>query len=493
MIRNMKTKLKVKNSTPIRSGSKLWKNFKLQIPKADQTTLEGAIAGFVRAFIGAWALVLLLSFAFCPGSFAAPAALPNIVVLIADDEGWRDIGYRHPDFRTPNLDRLAATGVKLEHHYVFPTCSPTRCALLCGRNPARFGILGPIGGDSTLTMPRDIPNLATMLKSRGYFTALSGKWHLSLQIENGPKQYGFDSTYGYLHGQIDPWSHEYKFGNHTWHRNDVFTDDTGHATDLIAAEAVRVIGQKRAEPLFLYVAFSVPHTPLSEPDNWTSPYRKAFKEETRRLVAASISHLDDAIGRIVAALDRTGLRENTLLIFTSDNGGPKNAAGGEYGGKYKKQTGLLSDNGPLRGWKSETYEGGVLVPAFINWPAKFKPRTENAVISALDWLPTLAALTGFAVKPEMKLDGQNIWPVLTGESAGGPRTLYWKTSKQSAVRVGDWKLVQTKGGDPQLFNLRDDPYEKTDLAAKEPEKVKELRKALKEQERSDTPVKKEEK
>ena len=144
---------------------------------------------WVGTRFGLLIFVLFLSFELCALCFTACAApLPNIVFIVSDDEGWRDIGYRHPDFSTPNLDRLAATGVKLEHHYVWPTCSPTRCAIVCGRNPANFGILGPIGGKSTLVMPRDIPNLATVLKSRGYFTAITGKWHLSLQIENGPRQ-----------------------------------------------------------------------------------------------------------------------------------------------------------------------------------------------------------------------------------------------------------------------------------------------------------------
>jgi arylsulfatase A-like enzyme len=362
---------------------------------------------------------------------------------------------------------------------VWPTCSPTRCAILCGRNPARFGILGPIGGDSKLAMPREIPNLATMLKSRGYHTAISGKWHLSLQIENGPRQYGFDSTYGYLHGQIDPWTHEYKLGNRTWHRDDVFTDDKGHATDLIAAEAERVVAQKRTEPLFLYVAFSVPHTPLAEDEKWRAPFAGKFKEETRQHVAASVAHMDDAIGKITAALDSAGLRENTLIIFTSDNGGPQKSDGGDYEGKYKNQKGPLSDNGPLRGWKGEAFEGGVLVPAFVNWPAKLKPRTEDAVLCALDWLPTLAALTGAEVSQSDPLDGRNVWPLLTGEAKGEARTIFWRTSKQSAIREGDWKLVTTKDGDDALFNLKDDPFEKMDLAAAQPELAKSIGKKLK--------------
>ncbi len=407
------------------------------------------------------------------------AALPNILILVSDDQGWRDIGYRHPAIATPNLDRLASGGIRLEHQYVFPTCSPTRCALMSGRNPARFGILGPIAGKSTQRMPADMVNLARMLKSRGYFTAISGKWHLSLQIENGPRNYGFDSTYGYLHGQIDPWTHEYKAGDRTWHRNDVFTDDKGHATDRIAAEAIRLIQEKRSQPLFLYVAFSVPHTPLAEESRWRDPYAARFPEETRRLVAASLTHLDDAVGKIVAAVDSAGLRENTLILFTSDNGGPRQSgASDEYEGRYKSQVGPLSDNGPLRGWKGQTYEGGVLVPACVNWPSRLKPRTENAVISVLDWLPTLAALTGFEIKEEMRLEGANLWPLLSQGHPVGARTLYWKTGEQSAVRIGDWKLVQSRSGAAELFHLSEDPYEKNDLAAKQPQKLSELKAAL---------------
>ena len=422
------------------------------------------------------AAVLWLAVSLC-ASFA-DAALPNIVFIVSDDEGWRDIGWRNPSIQTPHLDKLAGEGVKLEHHYVFPTCSPTRCAIMSGRNPADFGILGPIGGKSTQVMPRDIPNLATMLKSRGYHTAISGKWHLSLQIENGPKQYGFDSTYGYLHGQIDPYEHDYKLGDRTWHRNDVFIDEKGHATDLIAAEAVRLLGEKRGQPLFLYVAFSVPHTPLGEEARWLDRYKGVFEEETRQLVAASITHMDDAVGRIVAAIDKSGQRENTLIVFTSDNGGPEKSGGGNYGGRYKNQTGLLSDNGPLRDWKASVFEGGILVPAFVNWPARLKPRSENAVLSALDWLPTLASLTGATLPAGTKLAGQNVWPVIAGDAAGGGRTLFWTTGKSLAVREGDWKLVSNKGDRDLLFDLRTDPNEKADLSASHSDAAKRLRASL---------------
>ena len=403
---------------------------------------------------------------------------PNIVFIVSDDQGWRDIGYRNSQISTPHLDRLAKQGVKLEHHYVFPTCSPTRCAILSGRNPASFGILGPIGGESTQAMPRDIPNLATMLKSRGYVTALAGKWHLNLNIAQGPKHYGFDMSYGYLHGQIDPLLHDYKTGKRTWHRDDVFVDETGHATDLIADEAVRVINQHRNQPFFLYVAFSVPHEPIIEEEKWTSMVDSGIVEPTRRLVCASISHMDDAIGRIAAAIDKANIRDNTIIVFTSDNGGPKMADGEDYDGRFKDQRGPHSDNGPLRGWKGDTYEGGVLVPAFITWPAKLNSRTETAVVSALDWLPTFAAITGYEISRERALDGKNILPVLTGEAKGPDRTLFWRTSKQFAVRDGAWKLVDAKDSKPQLFRLDTDPYEKEDLGSIEQDQASRLSKKL---------------
>jgi arylsulfatase A-like enzyme len=420
--------------------------------------------------------LLFLVFSLFATASLSHAALPNIILIVSDDQGWRDIGYRNPAIKTPHLDRLAAEGVKLEQHYVFPTCSPTRCALFTGINPARFGILGPIGGESTQKVPQDIPNLATLLKARGYDTALSGKWHLNLSIAGGPRSYGFDSSYGYLHGQIDPLIHDYKTGKRTWHRNDAFVDEKGHATDLITDEAVRVIEMPREaeKPFFLYLAYSVPHTPLIEEETWTALYPDVTPR-TRQLVCASISHMDDGVGRVVAALQKAGQRENTLIIFTSDNGGPDKSDGGDYDGRFKDQKGPHSDNGPLRDWKSSTYEGGVLVPAFVNWPARLKPRSEPATMCATDWLATLAAVTG-AEMP--KTDGRNMLPTLLGEAAGEPRTLYWRTGRQMAVRDGDWKLIQPKGAAEQLYDLKNDPSEKSDLAAAQPGIVKKLTQML---------------
>lgn len=422
-----------------------------------------------------------------PLAQALGAERPNIVVIVADDLGWNDVGYHGSEILTPNLDRLADTGVKLEHHYVWPTCSPTRTALLTSRNPSRFDVLGPIGGRSEQAVPPATLTLADVLKSQGYECAIAGKWHLGLRPEVGPKQYGFDSTYGYLHGQIAPYTHLYKNGDRTWHRDDQFIDEKGHATDLLAAEATRWIEARHAGPFFLYMTFSVPHVPLDEVERWTKLYNGKISTPSRKLYAAAVTHMDDAIGRVVAALDRQNLRKNTLILFTSDNGGQKNhETGSEYAGAYGSFP-VLGNNTPLRGWKGDLYEGGVRVPALLNWPGTLKPRSVDAPLSALDWLPTFATLTGAASDARSTWEGVDAWPAATGKAELAPRTLYWKVPRESAVRSGDWKLiVGTRGpARAELYNVATDPLETTDLAAKHPERVAALRATLEQQQKLD--------
>lgn len=383
---------------------------------------------------------------------------------------------------------MAAGGVRLERHYVCPTCSPTRAGLLTGRNPSRFGIHGPIGDRSKQALPADTLTLARLLKDKGYFTALSGKWHLGLRPEVGPRKYGFDQTYGYLHGQLDQFTHLYKNGDRTWHRNDVFLDEKGHATDLIADEAVRVIETKRKEPFFLWVAFSVPHYPLQEDEKWLAPYRESIKDPSRRLYAASVTHMDDAIGRIVAALEKSGQDRNTLILFTSDNGGQKDhASKTDYEGKHGPYP-TLGDNRPLRGWKTELYEGGVRVPAFVHWRGTLKPAKVEQTISYLDWLPTLAGRAGTKVPADAKVEGRDVWPLLSGGGAKpASPVLYWNTGATTGVLDGDWKLIvpAKKPEAAELYNLGDDPAEKNNRAGDEPKKVEELRKLLAEQRKLD--------
>lgn len=427
-------------------------------------------------------------------AFAEQIAKPNVIVIVADDQGWNDIGYNGSEVLTPHLDDLAQTGVRLEANYAFSTCSPMRIALLAGRNPSRYGVLGPIGGRSRQALPPETATLADLFGSAGYRTAISGKWHLGLRPEVGPLQYGFASTYGYLHGQLDQYTHHYKNGDRTWHRQDRFLDEEGHATDLIATEAIRVIETASDRPFFLYVPFSVPHYPLQETDEWVSLYDGRISDPDRKLFAASLTHMDDAVGRIVASLQRSEKRKSTLIVFTSDNGGQQNwSSQNQYGGRHGPHK-VLGNNRPLRGWKGDVYEGGVRVPALVNWPGTLKPAIVAEPISVLDWYPTLAALIGVEVDTAWQLEGINLWPGLRDGVEGekskqlSSRTLYWQTGRSAAVRQGSWKLVAHQGERPryELYDLQSDPYEKTDRAGSAPEQLASLKNELSRQQQLDT-------
>ncbi|MFH1715909.1 MAG: sulfatase-like hydrolase/transferase, partial [Planctomycetota bacterium] len=344
---------------------------------------------------------------------------------------------------------------------------------------SRYGVLSPAYGkifnDDTVT-------LAMAMRDAGYSTSITGKWHMGSPPEFTPLKYGFDTSYGYFAGQVDPYTHYYKTGARTWHRNDEYLDEEGHATDLITNEAVRVVESDHTKPFFLYVAYSVPHHPLDEPDEWTGMYEGRFEEISRRWYAASVTHMDQGIGRIIDALERKGLRENTLIVFVSDNGGQKSwSSATEYKGRYAdKPHTVLGDNRPLRGWKGDLYEGGIRVPALASWPGVLKPGEVNVPVHIVDWMPTLCSLVGYSPNRNLKWDGRDIWPFVRGEKAKAePRSMYWKTPNASAVRFGDWKLVAAKKADDvQLFNLARDPYETEDLADKQPGKVKELKDLL---------------
>ncbi len=436
---------------------------------------------FLRMSAGAWAACSLARRGRALAGETRTARKPNIVFILADDLGWADAGYHGSAIRTPHIDRLAAEGARFHRHYVMPTCTPTRVGLLSGRYPSRFGVTSPAYGkifdDDTVTLPR-------ALRECGYATSISGKWHMGSPPEYTPLKYGFDTSYGYFHGQIDPYTHHYKTGVPSWHRNDEYLDEKGHATDLITDEAVRIVESKHDKPFFLYVTYSVPHFPLDEPKEWTSMYADAIPERSRRLYAASVTHMDHGIGRIVEALDRTGLRDNTLIVFVSDNGGQKSwHSETEYKGRYADQPHtVLGDNRPLRGWKGQVYEGGIRVPALANWPGVLEPGRSETLIHIVDWMPTLCSLGGYTPSRNLRWDGKNVWPAIVGK--GKPdekRLLYWKTPNTSAVRSGDWKLVlNNDGSGAELYDLASDPYEKNDLASEHPERVAELKRAWRE-------------
>jgi len=418
------------------------------------------------------------------GCSRSSSGKPNIIVIIADDTGWNDVGYHGSEIKTPNIDRLAGEGAELDNFYVSPMCSPTRAGLMTGRYPSRYGILGPIIGGSKQTLPPETVTLPGFLRDNGYRTAISGKWHLGLDPDSGPLKYGFDYSYGYFHGQIDPYTHLYKWGDKTWHRNDQYYDDEGHATDLITNEAIHFIRtlHDKDNPFFLYVAYSVPHFPLDEEQKWLDMYPE-IDNESRRLFAASMTHMDDGIGKIMKTLEELNLEKDTMVIFLSDNGGQEKWDSGPdyYENKFMPND-VLGDNTPLRGWKRDLYEGGIRVPAAIYWKGHVAPAKITELTTVQDLFPTIAHLVNPSGSFLPDSDGVNFWKALDGEKKLPERVLYWRSEKQFAVRKGNWKLVQTgtslDAGITELFDLNNDPAETMNVIEQYPDIVTELMKAL---------------
>ncbi|GJM28247.1 MAG: arylsulfatase [Cyclobacteriaceae bacterium] len=402
-------------------------------------------------------------------SCATPIQPPNILLIVADDTGWNDVGYHNPDISTPHIDQLCRLGLELEQFYVYPTCSPTRAALLTGRYASRFGISKPIAMSSKQVLPTDIATLPGSLHNGGYQTAIMGKWHLGLNPESGPLQYGFEYSYGFLHGQIDQYTHLYKNGDRSWHRMDRFVEEEGHATDLITDEAIKFITATRDKqrPFFIYVPYSVPHYPVQENEKWLAEYHNSPMVDSRKLFAASMTHMDHAIGRLITALEEENIQENTLVVFMSDNGGQLSwTATFEYGmrhGPYQE----LGDNAPLRGSKTEVYEGGIRVPALLYWPGEILPGKYQGMIKVTDLFPTLTALAGIETIDSSSADGNNVWESLTGKGTLENRSLFLRTNSSIAYRKGDWKLIHhapnLDTARNELFNLANDPLEQYDV------------------------------
>lgn len=414
---------------------------------------------------------------------------PNILVLLSDDHGWADVGWHGSEIKTPNLDQIAAAGAKLEQHYVMPVCSPTRAALMTGRYPMRLGLqTGVIRPWADYGLPLEERTLAQALRETGYTTAICGKWHLGAHERAYlPTRRGFDHQYGHYCGAIDYFDH-IRDGGFDWHRDDQVCRDAGYSTFLIAKEAVRLIqAQPKDKPLFLYVPFNAVHGPHQVPEEYKKPY--AQLPEPRRTYAGMLAAMDESIGRILAALDERGMRQNTLILFSSDNGGPS--------------PGRVTSNGLLRGGKGTLYEGGVRVCACVAWPGHITPgSTVSAPIHVVDWYPTLLKLAGASLEQPLPLDGCDVMPTITGgKSSPHAEILLNSEPGRGAIRAGDWKLVlngrgavsevdgdtapaEQKGKKAraqqtaevlELFNLAADPYEKRNLAVEQPAKLKELR------------------
>jgi arylsulfatase A-like enzyme len=403
-----------------------------------------------------------------PARSAEPVRQPNIVFLLADDLGWSDVGWHGSEIRTPHLDRLANGGAKLEQFYVLPVCSPTRAALLTGRYPIRYGLqTGVIRPWADYGLPLEERTLAQALKEAGYTTTICGKWHLGLHDPAYlPTRRGFDHQYGHYCGAIDYFTH-LRDGGFDWHRDDRECRDEGYSTHLLAREAIQTIrGSDAGKPFFLYVPFNAVHTPLQVPEKYTAPYAGLLQQ--RRLYAGMTAAMDEAIGQIVAALEERKLMERTLILFSSDNGGPVNQG---------------ATNGKLRAGKGTLYEGGIRAAAFAHWQGRLKPGTiVDEPLHMVDWYPTLLRLAGAAPNPKLPLDGRDIWACLAeGKPSPHAEILLNAEAHRGALRMGKWKLVLSGLGgvaaEPriELFDLAADPAEKLNLAEKHPDQVKELR------------------
>ena len=420
------------------------------------------------------ALVVLATAWVAAGAGAQSQRPPNILVIVADDMGYADIGaHGSRDVRTPNIDALARDGVRFTDAYVSgPYCSPTRAGFLTGRYPQRFGHefnLGPVHAE--LGLPLGETTIADRLKTAGYRTAIFGKWHLGVGEKYHPLRRGFDEFFGFLGG-----AHTYI--NTGTAQNPLLEGTTpvesfdGYLTDALSDRASAYIKRQASNPFFLYLAFNAAHTPLQAPKKYLDRFSH-IQDEQRRTYAAMVSAMDDGIGKVLGTLREQNLDQNTLVIFFNDNGGPT----------METTTINGSSNAPLRGSKRTTWEGGVRVPFMIRWTGRVPAgRVEKRPIIQLDVLPTALAAAG--VNAGKSLDGVNLLPFLTGEAKGSPHeTLYWRMGGMMAIRHGDWKLVKydtaADGGKAgttgqRLYHLADDIGEKTDLAAKMPEKVSEL-------------------
>lgn len=409
---------------------------------------------------------------------------PNIILIIADDAGWNDVEYHGSVIQTPNIDFLAKNGVELNRFYANPTCSPSRASLFTGRPASRMGIVAPISDKSQFKLPDSIPTLPKLLHQNNYQTALIGKWHLGLQQSSGPKAYGFDYSYGFLHGQIDQYTHLYKNGDKSWYRNGEFIEEQGHATDLITNEAIKWLSEKRDsnKNFFLEVAYSAPHFPLQEEQKWKDPYMNSIKDSSRRDFAAAMSHLDYSIGILLEKLKEQNLDKNTLVIFMSDNGAMENwDSRNEYNGVHPSNT-VLGDNSPLRDWKTSNYEGGIRVPCIFYWKDHLKNYKSESYISIIDLLPSILFLAGDKNLPQ-SIEGKNVWPAIAENKAIVNQQIYVRGHLQESLIRKPWKIIRTRHADPvpteyELYNIEKDPEEKNNVIKQNEKIAKQMNEAL---------------
>jgi arylsulfatase A-like enzyme len=403
---------------------------------------------------------------------------PNILIILTDDQGYADVtSFGSSDLQTPNIDALINDGMRFNNFYAnCPVCSPTRAALLSGRYQEYVGVPGVIRthqADSWGYLDTSAILLPEPFNEAGYHTALIGKWHLGLEPPNTPNERGFQFFHGFLGDMMDDyWTHR-RFGNNYMYLNDSLIDPEGHATDLFSKWSVDYIRQRAdtKQPWMLYLAYNAPHFPVQPPQEWLERVKQREPQisETRAQLVAFIEHMDDGIGQVIHALKESGQYENTLIIFTSDNGGhlPSEA-----------------NNGPWRDGKQSVYEGGLRVPACAVWKDKIQEGSvSDAQVLTMDIYPTV--LQAADISWDHNIEGKSFLPVLLGTADYmDERPLFFSRREGNmryrgqtieAVRVGDWKLLQNDPFEPQeLYNLKEDPYETTNVYEDNWDKVKEL-------------------
>ncbi len=408
----------------------------------------------LQARIGLFGLLF-----FCCSTIAAQR--PNIIYIMTDDMGYADLsGYGRKDYQTPHLDKLASEGMKFMQAYsAGPLCTPTRTGFMTGRYPARtaVGLKEPLTPrDSAFGLNAGRNSVAALVKASGYETALVGKWHLGVLPQYSPMQNGFEYFYGIHSGAADYISHKGEGRRSDLYENENEVEKEGYLTNMFTEKAIAFIQQKHNKPFFLTLNYNAPHWPWQGPTNLAYADTLDFKAGgTPAIYAAMMKSLDDGVGAVMKALDDAGLRNQTIVIFTNDNGGEK-----------------FSDHGGLAQQKGTLWEGGIKVPAFVRWPGKIKPGTitQQAAIT-MDWTATILAVAGAKADRAIPLDGVDLMPVLQGRNNAVDRTFYWRTfqrTQQKAIREGRWKYLQDKAGE-YLFDLVADPGEKNNLKEENPE------------------------
>lgn len=406
----------------------------------------------------------------CIATLVSSQGKPDIIYIMADDLGWADIGcYGNLEIKTPNLDRIARGGVKFTQAYAAaPVCTPTRAAFMTGRYPARVAVglrepLDQVLQDSLVGLTPEQTSLPSLLKKSGYTTQLIGKWHLGFLPQYGPLVNGFDGFYGFLGGAIDHISHSDPFGNPDLYNNYRLEDKGGYLTDILADQAIGFISRKHEKPYFLSLQFNAPHWPWQAPGDTVYPQGyKAWKQGgSVQVYQQMVESLDSAIGRVIAAVEKQGRAKNTMIIFTSDNGGEK-----------------YSNMGGLQQKKMVLWEGGIRVPAILYWPGKVGSGmvTDQPVIT-MDWTATILAVAGARPDPALPMDGMDVLPMLTNSARRMQREFYWRVfqrQQQKAIRKGEWKYLETEDGE-YLFNLVMDPFETNNLKQLHPARYKELK------------------